>query len=132
MKIKTLSLIEHYISWHYGQAYSDIYHVWTNFIWFFFNFFSIKLLFSTLLSPWKRMGEEYPAGFDIGRAAQTWVVNVLMRFVGAGVRLIVIAVGLSFALLAFLLGLVVLIVWTVMPIFFVALIISGFSLIIYG
>ncbi|MCX6739262.1 MAG: hypothetical protein NT098_04420 [Candidatus Parcubacteria bacterium] len=132
MKIKTLSLIEHYITWHYGQAYSDIYHVWTNFIWFFFNFFSIKLLFSTLFSPWKRMGEEYPAGFDIGRAAQTWVVNILMRFVGAGVRLIVIAVGLSFALLAFLLGLVVLVVWTVMPIFFVALIISGFSLIIYG
>ena len=132
MKIKTLSLIERYITWHYGQAYSDIYHVWTNFIWFFFNFFSIKLLFSTLFSPWKRMGEEYPAGFDIGRAAQTWVVNILMRFVGAGVRLIVIAVGLSFALLAFLLGLVVLVVWTVMPIFFVALIISGFSLIIYG
>jgi hypothetical protein len=132
MKNKTVSLIEHYFTWHYGRAYADIYHVWMNFIWFFFNFFSINLLISTLFSPWKRMGEEYPAGFDIGRAISTWVVNILMRFVGAGTRLIVISVGLLLASITFLLGLIIFAIWTVMPIFFVALIILGISLIIYG
>jgi hypothetical protein len=132
MKNKVFSLAEHYFTWHYGQAYADIYHVWLNFIWFIFNFFSINLLISTLFSPWKRMGEEYPAGFDIGRAAETWIVNILMRFVGAGTRFIVICVGLFFASIVFLIGLIVLAVWTIMPAFFVALIILGLSLIIYG
>jgi len=132
MKIKTLSLIEHYITWHYGQAYLDIYHVWTNFIWFFFNFFSIDLLFKTLFAPWKRMGEEYPEGFNISRTITTWIVNMLMRFVGMGIRIFIIGFGLCLASIAFLLGLVVIAIWTIMPIFFIALIIWGISLIIYG
>jgi hypothetical protein len=131
-RAKLISLFEHYLTWHYGQAYRDIYNVWVNFIWFCFNFFAISDLFKTLLEPWKRMGEEYPKGLDLAKIAQTLIVNLLMRAVGITVRLLVIGIGLTFASLVFFIGLIVLLLWTVMPIVFVALIVIGLSLIIYG
>ncbi len=131
-RVKMLSLLEHYLVWHYGQAYRDIYHVWMNFIWFCFNFFSITDLFASLFQPWKRMGEDYPKAFDLAKIVSTFIVNILMRIVGAMVRLIVITIGLTFASLVFFIGLAILLVWTVMPVFFVAIIVMGLSLIIYG
>jgi len=131
-RAKLISLMEHYFAWHYGQAYKDIYGVWTNFIWFCFNFFSISELFASLFQPWKRMGEEYPKVFNFSVIIQTLIVNILMRFVGVMVRLLVISIGLAFASLIFLIGLTILLLWTVMPICIVALIILGISLIIHG
>ncbi|MCK9351418.1 MAG: hypothetical protein WCT49_02505 [Candidatus Paceibacterota bacterium] len=131
-RAKLISLLEHYLSWHYGQAYKDIYGVWTNFLWFCFNFFSISELFGSLLKPWRRMGEDYPKVFDFKMILQILVVNILMRIVGAVVRLLVITIGLTFASLVFLIGLVLLGIWTIMPIFIVALIVIGLSLIIHG
>ena len=131
-RVKLISLFEHYFSWHYGQAYKDIYGVWMNFVWFCFNFFSITDLLASLFQPWKRMGEEYPTVFSLTGIIQTFIVNIIMRFVGVMVRLIVIAFGLAFASLVFLIGLVIMILWTVMPVFIVALIVIGLSLVIHG
>jgi hypothetical protein len=131
-RAKLLSLFEHYFSWHYGQAYKDLYGVWMNFVWFCFNFFSIGELFGSLFAPWKRMGEGYPTVPDFKVIIQTFIVNMLMRFVGVMVRLLVIGIGLTFATLVFLIGLIIMLVWTIMPIFIVALIIVGLSLIIHG
>lgn len=131
-RVKLFSLLEHYLTWHYGQAYRDIYHVWMNFVWFCFHFFSISDLLASLFQPWKRMGEEYPTGFDIGRILSTFIINIMMRIVGAFVRLIVIAIGLGFASGVFFLGLSILILWTIMPVCFVALVVMGLNLIIYG
>lgn len=78
------------------------------------------------------MGEGYPTVPDFKVIIQTFIVNMLMRFVGVMVRLLVIAIGLTFATLVFLIGLIIMMVWTVMPIFIVALIIIGLSLIIHG
>ncbi len=78
------------------------------------------------------MGEDYPKAFDLAKIVSTFIVNILMRIVGAMVRLIVITIGLTFASLVFFIGLAILLVWTVMPVFFVALIVMGLSLIIYG
>jgi len=129
---KLTSLIEHYVIWHYGRAYVDIYNIWMNFVWFVFYFFSIGVLFNTLFQPWKRMGEEYPRGFAPAIALQTFIVNTLMRGVGFMVRVIVIAIGLSIASVVFALGLVVFALWTIMPVFFVALIVIGLTLLLFG
>jgi hypothetical protein len=129
---KLISLLEHYFSWHYGQAYRDIYGVWMNFVWFCFHFFSISELLGSLFQPWKRMGEEYPRVPDLKIILQTFVVNLLMRFVGVMVRLLVIGIGLAFASLVFFIGLIIMALWTVMPIFIVAIIIIGLALILHG
>lgn len=129
---KLFSLVEHYFVWHYSQAYYDIYHVWKNFLFFCFNFFSINELLHSLFQPWKRMGEDYPKSFDLPKMAQTFIVNTLMRFVGAMMRLLVVGFGLLFSSIIFLIGLLILLVWTVMPVFFISLIVMGISLIMYG
>jgi hypothetical protein len=129
---KLSSLGQYYITWHYGQAYKDIYEIWMNFVWFVFYFFSIGVLMNTLFEPWKRMGEEYPVGFSPGLALQSFVINTLMRIVGVCIRLMVIGIGLTLASIIFVLGLSVLLLWTVMPAFLVALVVIGLTLILFG
>lgn len=129
---KPLILTESYFAWHYGQAFIDMFHIWLNFLWFIFNFFSISALINTFFDPWKRMGESYPKGFDITGVLSTLVVNLLMRAVGIMVRIIVLAIGLAFILVTIVVGLVICVSWALMPVVFVALAIISLHLIFYG
>ncbi len=129
---KPLILIESYFSWHYGRAFVDMFHIWMNFLWFVFNFFSISALINTFFDPWKRMGESYPKGFDIAGLISTLVVNLLMRVVGIMVRVIVLSIGLAFAVVIFVVGITIGILWALMPVVFVALVILALYLIFYG
>lgn len=130
--MKPLVLIESYFSWHYGHAFVDMFHIWMNFFWFVFNFFSISTLIDTFFDPWKRMGEDYPKGFDIMGVISTLVVNLLMRVVGIMVRLIVLGIGLAFAFIILVAGIAVGILWALMPVAFVALVILALHLIFYA
>lgn len=130
--MKPLILTESYFAWHYGRAFIDMFHIWMNFLWFIFNFFSISALINTFFDPWKRMGESYPKGFDIAGVVSTLVVNLLMRVVGIMVRLIVLSIGLAFAVVIFVAGITVGILWALMPVVFVALVILGIHLFYYG
>lgn len=130
--MKPLTLLESYVFWHYGRGYSDLYHIWSNFLWFFFHLFSVTLLARSLFSPWKRMGEEYPKGFNLGAFFSAIVVNTLMRIVGFFIRLALIAVGLILSLITFFAGLLVFVFWTLMPVLLIAFVIIGFYLIIHG
>lgn len=129
---KPFILLESYFAWHYGRAFVDMFHIWMNFLWFVYNFFSISALIDTFFDPWKRMGESYPKGLDIAGVISTFVVNVLMRMVGIMVRLIVLCIGLFFAIIIFTVGVVVALSWALMPIVFVALVIISLRLIFYG
>lgn len=129
---KPIILIESYFSWHYGRAFVDMFHIWTNFLWFFFNFFSVRALVSSLFDPWKRMGEEYPRGLDITGTISTFVVNALMRMVGIMMRLMILCIGLAFMSVTFVLGIIASIVWALMPVVFVALVIISIHLIFYA
>jgi len=130
MQAATFAL--HYTHWHYGRAYSDMYRVWMNLFWFIFNFFSVTTLLSTFLQPFKRMDEGYPKGFDPSGWAQVVIVNVLMRFVGMMMRAIMILFALFLSLLLFLFGIIVFVVWTIMPAFLVAIVVLGMYLLIHG
>ncbi len=130
--MKPLTLIESYFAWHYGRAFADMFHVWMNFLRFVFNFFSLSVLVKTLFDPWKRMGEAYPKGFDIVGIASTFLINMLMRFVGVMMRLIVIGIGLSLALAVFIIGLLAGILWALLPVVFVSLVILALHLIFYA
>lgn len=108
-------LVPHYIVWHYTQAISNLFAIWGNLIWFLYNFFSIKLLFQTLLSPFERLTEESKGGLDIESFFSALIVNTLMRIVGFFVRSIVIIIGLLSILLLFLGGLFLFIIWLFIP-----------------
>jgi len=117
-----------YLEWHYGKAYSDILVVWTNFFWFVLHFFSIATLAKTLFSPWKRLHEEYRKGFHPEDFFSSLAVNILMRIVGAIVRLVIIIIGLIMLLLIALGGMLFLLFWTIAPAGVVISVLAGLAL----
>ncbi len=108
-------IVPSYIRWHYGDALGRIFALWTNFLWFAYTFFSIPLLMRSLFSPWQRIQEEYKKGFDIEAYASSFLVNILMRCVGAFVRIIFIVVGTLSLLLLFGFGLILFVLWFLLP-----------------
>ena len=94
--------------------------------------FSIGLLSKTLFAPFKRLQEERKKGSlkfeDWGGAI---IVNVLMRFVGFGVRTVIIAVGLIFILFTVVIGLMAFVLWLILPLGGAFLLVFGFSQLFY-
>ena len=105
-----------YFVWHYGRAFTDLGNIYKTVLWFTFRFFSIGSLMLTLFSPWRRLSEEYQKGFDPGAFFSTLLVNILMRIVGAFIRVIFIAIGITCLLLVFLGGLIVFVIWALAPV----------------
>ncbi|MFA6338703.1 MAG: hypothetical protein WCW87_01415 [Candidatus Paceibacterota bacterium] len=123
-----ITLTLRYLLWHYSTAIGDIIRIWTNYLWFFYNFFSISLLFKTLLDPWERLKEKY----DL-RSIEDWasalVTNTIMRLVGFIVRLFTIVFGLLVLLVVVLIGLVTIILWLVLPFLLSVMFIRGLQII---
>ncbi|HEY4496237.1 MAG TPA: hypothetical protein VJC04_02670 [Candidatus Paceibacterota bacterium] len=121
-----------YLVWHYSEALTDWWRIVGNFVWFFFHMFSIGLLSKTLFAPFKRLQEERKKGSlkfeDWGGAI---IVNVLMRFVGFGVRTVIIAVGLIFILFTVVIGLMAFVLWLILPLGVAFLLVFGFSQLFY-
>ncbi len=121
------SFVFGYVTWHYGRASRDIAVVGRNLLWFITHFFSIPLLFRTMFEPWKRIHDSY------GRRSledffATLVMNIMTRFVGALIRISIIAVGALF-LLAGLSGLIAFYaLWFGAPFFIPAMFLYGSAL----
>lgn len=102
----------------------------TNYLWFFWHFFSIPVLLKTFLAPWKRLGEERLRRGGLKNLLSRVVVNTLMRCVGVLIRGVTIAVGLITLVLAFAASLISYVVWTVLPFILLFLFIAGLTLIL--
>lgn len=122
----------YYIRWHYTQGILDLIGVIRNFVWFFYNFFSISLLLKTLFQPFERLGERYKKGFDLGSWMETFVINTLMRLVGAIMRMFLILVGIALILLTLVVGLFFLLAWIFAPLLLFFLVTYGLKLISLG
>jgi hypothetical protein len=114
-----------YLRWHYTQGVIDLAHIIGNFVWFFYEFFSIRLLLSTLFVPFHRLNETGPTGLDLGRMAEKVIVNTLMRIVGALMRICLILLGVALVLLTFLAGAVSLLIWLCAPLIVLVLMLYG-------
>jgi len=128
--MEILLLFTSYVKWHYTRAVVDILHIWGNMIYFFYNLFSVKLMFTTLFSKWRRLGEERETtALDIGETASVFLVNTVMRIVGALMRFSLIIAGLISITATLVIGFAVFVLWFVMPIVIVVLISAGIYLI---
>lgn len=116
-----VSLAIHYFAWHYTQAVRDIMNIIGNFLWFFYKFFSIQLLLRTLFVPFHRLDEHARSRLDVGAVAQTFLVNMLMRVVGALMRLFVILIGIILIVCTVVVGLGMLLLWLFAPVVVVVL-----------
>ncbi len=114
-----------YIAWHYGRSIQDFLNVWGNYVWFFYNFFSISILSKTLFSPWRRMDEHGKSGFHPEVFFEKLVTNFVIRIVGVVLRLFMIVSGLVAILLTFLIGFAAFLVWLALPLSVVAFLIAS-------
>lgn len=128
--MRVIFVLIHYVWWHYTNAILELTRNYLNILSFLENFFSLSHLSRNLLSPWKRLGEEYPHRFDPGAFISTLIVNLLMRVVGIFVRLVFIVFGLLTILLGTIVFAVVLLIWLCLPFILVALFILAFRLIL--
>ncbi len=124
-----ISLLKSYIFWHYSFALAAWWKIYVNILLFLFNFFSVSPLIRTLFSPWRRLAESYPAGFAPGAAAETLVINVLMRSVGLVIRTVFILLAGLVIVIAFFLGWLALAFWLLAPLIVLGAFFIGFYLV---
>lgn len=122
--------MHHYLLWHYGKAFAEIYHVWKNFFWFVINFFSLSQLIKSYFAPWKRMTEERSASFSFEDLAGFIIINLISRLIGMLLRTMVIVFGVA-SLLLLSLGIVLTyIFWVTAPIIIVGCLYYGILLLL--
>lgn len=121
----------YYLRWHYSHAVVDLLHIVGNFLWFFNEFFSIKLLAATLFTPFHRLEDDRKkaGGLDFATMAEHILVGTIMRVVGALLRSVLIVFGIFFIVLTFILGIFFIVVWLTAPLLLTGLVISGLTLI---
>lgn len=124
-------LIVTYTFWHYTSAFVDGWRVFTNFVWFIYNYFSISLLSRTLFSPWRRLQENQIGKSRVGSFFSNLVINFIMRLVGFLIRAVTLIFG-GLTLLAMIPALVVVIIlWVGLPVLMIFLLLEGIPLILY-
>ena len=128
--MKIVLIILGYLRWHYGQAISSLTNIWKNFLYFIYEFFSIKLLFRNFFDPWKRMTDNYPKSFDLKEYSYIFLVNLIVRIVGIIMRTILIIAGLTCYIILALFYPVALIIWLLLPLIIIVLVGTGLFLII--
>lgn len=119
-----------YLRWHYGRALISLSWIWGNLLWFLYYFFSIPVLFSTWIAPWRRLDESYSDDRNLSEKGETLIVNLLMRVVGFILRSFMLAFGLLACFLVAVLFVPAFLLWLLWPLLILFLFIDGIVLIL--
>ena len=122
-------LAAEYFAWHYSTAFLDLWRIYTNFLWFLYNLFSISFLLATLFDPFERIHADHAQG-DLQDFVSAFIANTLMRVVGAVIRLCVIIIGTVLLWATALLGLCIFVLWPLLPCIIGTLFALSFSLLV--
>ncbi len=104
-----------FVSWFFFKAPMEILRIGQNFLLWGWQYFSIGYFVPRLFSPWHRDITSYGRGFDLTRFLHVWGWNLISRFIGAVLRLFVMAVGLLVEGTIFGFSVVVFILWFLLP-----------------
>lgn len=120
------AIIRDYIVWHYTRAYVDLLYVWKNYFWLIGHFFSVPELLRSWLAPFKRLEEKR---VSIMKSPEDFFanlfVNLMMRIVGALLRTTLLCAAAISCVILLLLGLLVVLSWTVLPLVVVNFLLSS-------
>lgn len=124
------NIIFQWISWQFFEMPRNILVGLRNFLKFGLNYFSIPLLLKTLFSHWRRYRWLYPKGLDLGKYFEALISNLISRFLGFIMRLVLIIVGILAEIFILFVGTVIFIGWLIIPALFLAGLWFGFKVII--
>jgi len=123
-----VTIMHHYLLWHYTRAFYDLFHVWRNILWFVVHFFSLPQLFRNWLAPFKRMMEGRGEAWNLEDLAGYVIIGFLSRVIGGLIRTVFIVLGMLSLAVVTLLGLSTFLLWIITPASIVILITGGISL----
>jgi hypothetical protein len=123
------NIVSLWVQWYFFEMPQEILLGWRNFLFFGLNFFSIPLLLKTLFSHWKKYYWVRGRGFDIGEYFSVLFSNLMSRFLGALVRIVLIIVGIVFEIIIFVCGAILFVGWFVLPILLISGVLIGIFLI---
>lgn len=116
-------LLVSFFAWWYGEGWTGVWHRTIEQLHIVGRGFSVKLLLRTLFSPWRRIMT--PRGRGLDAHIHAAIDNGVGRFIGFTVRLIVLITA-AFAMAAVGIGgLILLLLWPLMPPAVVSLLILG-------
>lgn len=117
------NVLVQFFVWYFWDMPKEILRAWRNYLVFNLEFFSVGLLLRTWLSPWHQYHWDRGRGFDFARFLEVLFSNAITRVLGAFMRSILIIIGLVSEVFIFLIGLIILAFWLVLP----ALLVFGFG-----
>ena len=111
-------MVLEFFFWWYGPGWLDtIKRVWHRVV-ATTQIFSVPILLLTLFSPWKRVVSESDGSLDM--ILRTAVDNLVSRAVGFVVRLVAIIVSFGMTTVALVVGVLIIVLWPLLPIAAVA------------
>lgn len=113
-----------FLFWWYAISPGNLYKFSVSTIKYNFNLFSIKYLFRTLFSPWKRdiLMAVNPSFTD---QIRVFAENLVSRIFGFIIRLFTIITGLITTILSIILLILLMIVWFALPLIIIGLLYFG-------
>ncbi|MEI7891238.1 MAG: AAA family ATPase [bacterium] len=104
------------IHWYYNEALHELLGIWKNFLFFFWEFFSIKEMLVTILAPWRRdVSVSHSRGFHPLKTLSVLFENIVSRLLGCVVRLCVVSFGFIVEAFVLTFGLLLSFFWLVAP-----------------
>ena len=122
------AIIRDYFIWHYTRAWFELWGVWRNFMWFVVHFFSLPQLVRSWFAPYKRITEGRGDKFDLEDLAAYVIIGFLSRVVGAIARTAIIIAGLCALGVTFVGGIIVFLLWALVPLIIIGLVGVSISL----
>ena len=109
------NIISLWFEWQFFDVPKSIMEAWKNYLKFNLNYFSIPVLLKTFFSPWRRYGQSYGKGFNLGRYFEAFVFNMMSRIIGAILRAFFILTGFLIEISIVLAGALIFLGWIVFP-----------------
>jgi len=117
-----------WVKWQVMEAPLFLLQTWKGIFLFNFRFFSISFLLKTLFSYWHRYRWYYKPGFMISANIEVFFSNLISRFLGSVMRMILIITSVLIGILIFIFGSIILITWFLLPLITGLIFIIAFSL----
>ena len=125
------SIILQYIEWQFIDTPRGVLKAWKNCLKFNLNYWSVIVLIKTFFTHWRRYRFDYGKGFDFKRYFEVWTFNIISRILGMVLRSVLIVLGLVSEIFVFLIGLLVIWGWLVLPLLLILGLIFGFKLLLF-
>lgn len=110
--------VAEFLSWFYSKGLDYYLKTWSDNINWVLHYFSLGLLLKTLFSPWKRLIEEDSGpGFNFQRKFEIFTFNLVSRWVGSMVRIVLFFVGIIAVVVYCVGGAIGFVFWMALPFF---------------